>query len=41
TPIGRFEKPEDVTGLIVFLVSDDAAFINGAAINIGGGISMH
>ncbi len=41
TPIGRFETPEDVTGLIVFLCSDDAAFINGAAINIGGGISMH
>ncbi|HKG28319.1 MAG TPA: SDR family NAD(P)-dependent oxidoreductase [Thermomicrobiales bacterium] len=41
TPIGRFEKPEDVNGLIIFLVSDDAAFINGAAINIGGGISMH
>ncbi len=41
TPIGRFETPDDVTGLIVFLVSDDAAFVNGAAINIGGGISMH
>jgi NAD(P)-dependent dehydrogenase (short-subunit alcohol dehydrogenase family) len=41
TPIGRFETPEDVTGLIVFLVSNDAAFVNGAAINIGGGISMH
>jgi NAD(P)-dependent dehydrogenase (short-subunit alcohol dehydrogenase family) len=41
TPIGRFEKPEDVNGLIVFLCSDEAAFINGAAINIGGGISMH
>jgi NAD(P)-dependent dehydrogenase (short-subunit alcohol dehydrogenase family) len=41
TPIGRLEKPEDVNGLIVFLCSDDAAFINGAAINIGGGISMH
>jgi 3-oxoacyl-[acyl-carrier protein] reductase len=41
TPLGRLEKPEDVNGLIVFLISDDAAFINGAAINIGGGISMH
>ncbi|MER3486344.1 MAG: dehydrogenase [Chloroflexota bacterium] len=41
TPLGRFEKPEDVNGLIVFLCSDDLAFINGAAINIGGGISMH
>ena len=38
TPIGRFEKPEDVNGLIVFLCSDEAGFINGAAINIGGGI---
>jgi NAD(P)-dependent dehydrogenase (short-subunit alcohol dehydrogenase family) len=41
TPIGKFEKPEDINGLIVFLCSDEAAFINGAAINIGGGISMH
>lgn len=41
TPIGRFEKPEDVNGLIVFLCSDEAGFVNGAAINIGGGISMH
>ena len=41
TPIGKFETPEDVTGMIVFLCSDDAAWINGSAINIGGGISMH
>lgn len=41
TPIGKFETPEDVTGVIVFLCSDDAAWINGSAINIGGGISMH
>ncbi|HED04274.1 MAG TPA: SDR family oxidoreductase [Candidatus Fraserbacteria bacterium] len=41
TPIGKFEKPDDVTGLVTFLCSKDAEFINGAAINIGGGISMH
>lgn len=41
TPIGRFQKPEDVNGLIVYLCSDESAFVNGAAINIGGGISMH
>lgn len=41
TPIGKLERPENVTGLIVFLCSDDAEFINGSAINIGGGISMH
>jgi NAD(P)-dependent dehydrogenase (short-subunit alcohol dehydrogenase family) len=41
TPIGKLETAEDITGLITFLCSDDAGFINGAAINIGGGISMH
>lgn len=41
TPIGQFETPDDVCGLIVFLCSDEAKFINGSAINIGGGISMH
>lgn len=41
TPLGKYERPEDVTGLIAFLCSDDADWINGAAINIGGGISMH
>jgi NAD(P)-dependent dehydrogenase (short-subunit alcohol dehydrogenase family) len=41
TPIGRLETPRDVCGLIVFLCSDAADFINGSAINIGGGISMH
>lgn len=41
TPIGKLETPEHLTGLIVFLCSEDAEFINGSAINIGGGISMH
>ena len=41
TPLGKLEKAEDVAGLLTFLCSDDAEFINGAAINIGGGISMH
>ncbi|MGI9255084.1 MAG: SDR family NAD(P)-dependent oxidoreductase [Thermomicrobiales bacterium] len=41
TPIGKFQTPEDVTGMIVFLCSDDAGWVNGSAINIGGGISMH
>lgn len=41
TPLGKLEKPEDVTGLVAFLCSAEAEFINGSAINIGGGISMH
>lgn len=40
-PIHQHETPEDIGGLIVFLCSDESKFINGAAINIGGGISMH
>ena len=40
-PIHQHEKPEDIAGLIVFLCSPEAKFINGSAINIGGGISMH
>jgi 3-oxoacyl-[acyl-carrier protein] reductase len=39
--IHQHEKPEDIAGLIVFLCSPEAKFVNGSAINIGGGISMH
>ncbi|SDJ92994.1 SDR family oxidoreductase [Aliiruegeria lutimaris] len=37
-PIGRFAETEDVSGLIAFLLSDDAAMINGVAIPIDGGL---
>jgi NAD(P)-dependent dehydrogenase (short-subunit alcohol dehydrogenase family) len=35
--IKRIEEPEDVTGAILFLTSDDAAFITGQAIVVDGG----
>src|SRR4030081_945671 len=35
--IKRMEEPEDVTGAVLFLTSDDAAFITGQAIVVGGG----
>jgi NAD(P)-dependent dehydrogenase (short-subunit alcohol dehydrogenase family) len=35
--IKRMEEPEDVTGTILFLTSDDAAFITGQAIVVDGG----
>jgi 3-oxoacyl-[acyl-carrier protein] reductase len=35
--IKRMEEPEDVTGAILFLTSDDAAFITGQAIVVDGG----
>ena len=35
--IKRMGKPEDVTGAVLFLTSDDAAFITGQAIVVDGG----
>src|SRR6266705_421472 len=35
--IKRMEEPEDVTGEVLFLTSDDAAFITGQAIVVDGG----
>jgi len=35
--IKRIEEPEDVTGAVLFLTSDDAAFITGQAIVVDGG----
>jgi NAD(P)-dependent dehydrogenase (short-subunit alcohol dehydrogenase family) len=40
-PLGRFQKPEDVADLVVFLASDRASYITGAAINTTGGQEMH
>lgn len=36
-PAGRFGKPDDVAGLAVFLASDAAAWITGAAYPVDGG----
>ncbi|WP_457637926.1 3-oxoacyl-[acyl-carrier-protein] reductase [Oceanithermus sp.] len=40
-PAGRFGKPEEVAKLVAFLVSDDAAYINGQTIVIDGGLYPH
>jgi len=39
-PIGRLGKPEEVAGLIIYLCSEEAAFVNGANIAINGGQHM-
>ena len=39
-PMGRLGKPEEVAGLIIYLASDEAAFITGANISINGGQHM-
>ncbi len=39
-PVGRLGKPEEVAGLIIYLCSDEAAFVTGANIAINGGQHM-
>lgn len=41
TPLGRSGQPEDVAGLVAFLLSDAAAFITGAEIPVDGGQTSH
>jgi NAD(P)-dependent dehydrogenase (short-subunit alcohol dehydrogenase family) len=38
-PLGRLGEPGEVGALIAFLVSEQARFITGTAINIDGGVS--
>jgi 3-oxoacyl-[acyl-carrier protein] reductase len=40
TPLGRFGEPEDVARAVRFLCSDDAAFITGEVLVVGGGLGM-
>jgi 3-oxoacyl-[acyl-carrier protein] reductase len=39
-PAGRFGTPEDVAGLVLFLASDDAAYVTGQAFAVDGGMSV-
>jgi acetoacetyl-CoA reductase len=39
-PLNRLGKPEEIAGLVVYLASDEAAFVTGANISINGGQHM-
>jgi 3-oxoacyl-[acyl-carrier protein] reductase len=39
-PLGRAGQPEDVANLVAFLASDDASYLTGEVINIGGGYKL-
>ena len=39
-PAGRFASPEEVAKVVVWLSSDDAAYISGAVIPVDGGLGM-
>ena len=39
-PLKRMGKPDEVAHAVLFLVSDEAAFITGETINVNGGCLM-
>ena len=40
TLLGRLGEPADVAGAVLFLCSDDAAYITGADIAVNGGLRV-
>jgi NAD(P)-dependent dehydrogenase (short-subunit alcohol dehydrogenase family) len=40
TPMGRFGRPEELIGAVVWLCSDAASFVTGAVIPVDGGFSL-
>jgi NAD(P)-dependent dehydrogenase (short-subunit alcohol dehydrogenase family) len=39
-PLGRIGQPEDVAGIVAFLMSDDARYMTGQAVVVNGGAQM-
>lgn len=39
-PVGRFGKPEDVAGCVVFLASEEGAYVTGQTFHVNGGMAM-
>jgi NAD(P)-dependent dehydrogenase (short-subunit alcohol dehydrogenase family) len=40
TPLGRLGTPQDLTGIAVFLASDESAFATGATFMVDGGVTI-
>jgi len=40
-PLNKFGSPEDISKLVMFLMSDEASYITGQTISIDGGLLMY
>jgi 3-oxoacyl-[acyl-carrier protein] reductase len=40
-PLGRFGRPEEVSGLVAFLLGERASYITGASIDVAGGMGKY
>lgn len=40
-PLGRWQKPEDIAHMVVFLASEKASEVTGQTVNVDGGFVMH
>jgi len=40
TPLGRIQTPEDVAGVVAFLVGEGAEFMTGESVSVNGGVHM-
>jgi 3-oxoacyl-[acyl-carrier protein] reductase len=40
-PLGRFGTPEEVSGIVAFLLSDRASYITGASVDVAGGMGKY
>jgi 3-oxoacyl-[acyl-carrier protein] reductase len=39
-PLGRLARPEEVANAFAFLASDEASYINGAVLEVSGGLTL-
>jgi 3-oxoacyl-[acyl-carrier protein] reductase len=39
-PSGRFGKPEDVAACVIFLASEEGAYVTGQTLHVNGGMAM-